>query len=527
MAVHAGSGRGGSCAFLSAAAMATAHRSTRIAKSCRKRRRPPGVGRACFPMGNMAEQNLYDNPLVARYASREMAALWGNQKKFSTWRRLWVALAEAQAELGLDIRREQIEELQAHVDRIDYDRAADYERRLRHDVMAHVRAYGDQCPKARPIIHLGATSAYVTDNTDLILLRESLDLVARRLAAGIDSLGAFAARHRERACLAFTHLQPAQPTTVGKRACLWCYDLTIDLKEVERRIAELRFLGVKGTTGTQASFLKLFGGDHGKVEELDRRVTQKMGFAQRLPVSGQTYSRKIDSQVLDSLSGVCQSGHKFATDLRLLQSRHEIEEPFEAEQVGSSAMAYKRNPMRAERLCAVARFVMSLQASAAQTAALQWLERSLDDSANRRLTLPQAMLGTDAVLVLYADIVGGLVVYPEVIARSLRDELPFLATENLLMAATSAGGDRQELHERIRRHSQAAAEAMKAGKPNNLLEMLQADAAFANVDFDSVLDPRQFVGRAPEQVDDFLREEVEPVRRRYAGRLPAVAKVEI
>lgn len=475
----------------------------------------------------MSQHNLYDNPLVARYGSAEMAALWGNQRKFSTWRRLWVALAEAEAELGLGITADQVEELRSHVETIDFAKAAEYERRLRHDVMAHVKAYGEQCPKARPIIHLGATSAYVTDNTDLILLRESLDLVARRLAAAIDALGSFAESHRDLACLAFTHLQPAQPTTVGKRACLWCYDLILDVKEVERRITELRLLGVKGTTGTQASFLKLFGGDHAKVEELERRVAKKMGFADVVPVSGQTYSRKIDSQVLDSLSGVCQSAHKFGTDLRLLQSRHELEEPFEAEQVGSSAMAYKRNPMRAERLCAIARFAISLQASAAQTAAVQWLERSLDDSANRRLTLPQAMLATDAVLVVYLNIVRGWVVYPEVIARNLNDELPFLATENLLMAGVTSGGDRQDLHERIRRHSQAAAEALKSGRPNELLAALKADPAFAKVDFQSALEPRQFVGRAPEQVDRFLAEEVEPVRRRYAGRLPTAAKVEV
>src|SRR5262249_22447690 len=359
------------------------------------------------------------------------------------------------------IRDEQIAELKAHLDDIDFQVAATYEKKLRHDVMAHVHAYGDQCPKARPIIHLGATSCYVTDNADLILMRESLLLLARRLAAVIDQLGHFAKEHRELACLGFTHLQPAQPTTVGKRACLWAYDLALDLEEVEHRIAGLKARSVKGTTGTQASFLALFQGDHEKVRQLEQLVAKKFGFAASYAVTGQTYSRKIDSQILDVLSGIAQSAHKLATDLRILASRKEIEEPFEADQIGSSAMAYKRNPMRCERVCGLARFLISLQSSAAATAAVQWMERTLDDSANRRLLFPQPFPAADAILLLLQNITSGLVVYPKVIATNLDEELPFMATENFLMAAVQAGGDRQELHERIRRHSHDAAHRVK------------------------------------------------------------------
>ena len=475
-----------------------------------------------------ADHSQYENPLIARYASREMSALWSPQRKFSTWRRLWVALAEAQAELGLPISAEQIKELRANVDSIDFAAAARYEKRLRHDVMAHVHAYGDCCPKARPIIHLGATSCFVTDNTDLLLIRESLQYVRNRLVAVIDRLAAFAAEHRVLPCLAFTHFQPAQPTTIGKRACLWAYDLALDLAELEFRIDSIKALGSKGTTGTQASFLELFQGDHAKVRRLEELVCRKMGFQEAYAVSGQTYSRKIDSQALAVLSGIAQSAHKAATDLRLLQHRKEMEEPFEKDQIGSSAMAYKRNPMRAERICSLARFVCSLESSAAATASTQWLERTLDDSANRRLTLPQAFLATDAVLILYQNVVDGLVVYPKVIAAHLAAELPFMATENILMAAVAAGGDRQELHERIRVHSQAAAAVVKGdGGQNDLMKRLAADPAFAKVDLQATLDPRQFVGRAPEQTDEFLADVVAPIRAKYAAALSATAELRV
>ena len=385
----------------------------------------------------------YENPLSSRYASPEMAGLFGDARKFGLWRRLWVVLAEAEREMGLGVSQAQVEELQAHVDEIDFPAAAAYERKLRHDVMAHVHAYGDVCPKARPIIHLGATSCYITDNADLILMREALQLLARRLATVIDQVGRFANEHRDLACLGYTHLQPAQPTTVGKRACLWAYDLSLDLAEIEHRISRLLARSIKGTTGTQASFLALFHGDHAKVRELERLIARKLGFDDSYAVTGQTYTRKVDAQILDVLSGIAQSAHKLATDLRLLASRKEVEEPFEADQIGSSAMAYKRNPMRSERVCGLARFVMSLQSSAAATAAVQWMERTLDDSANRRLVIPQAFLAADAILLLLQNITAGLVVYPKVIAANLAEELPFMATENILMAAVQAGGDRQ------------------------------------------------------------------------------------
>jgi adenylosuccinate lyase len=470
----------------------------------------------------------YENPLTGRYASPEMAALWSEQRKFSTWRRLWVVLAEAERELGLPISEQQIAELAAHTDDIDFAAAAAYERKLRHDVMAHVHAYGDVCPTARPIIHLGATSCYVTDNTDLILIREALQMTARRLAVVIDALARFAAQHRSLACLGFTHLQPAQPTTVGKRACLWAYDLALDLAEVEHRLGELRARSVKGTTGTQASFLALFNGDHAKVRMLEARVAEKLGFASSYAVTGQTYTRKVDAQVLDVLSGIGQSAHKLATDLRLLASRKEMEEPFEADQIGSSAMAYKRNPMRSERVCGLARFVTSLQSSAAATASVQWMERTLDDSANRRLVIPQAFLAIDAILILLQNITAGLVVYPQVIAKNLSEELPFMATENIMMAAVQAGGDRQELHELIRRHSQAAAAAVKQeGKPNDLAQRLAADPGFANVNVTAALDASQFVGRAPEQVDEFVAEVALPIRQRYSGGSALTADVKV
>lgn len=464
----------------------------------------------------MADHSLYSNPLIARYASRAMAELWGDQRRFSTWRRLWIVLAETEQELGLVISNEQIAQMRQHETDIDFAQAAEYERRFRHDVMAHVHAFGDVAPLARPIIHLGATSCYVTDNTDLVQMRESLDLIASGLVQTIRNLAQFARVHRDLPTLGFTHFQAAQLTTVGKRACLWLQDFLLDLKEIERRRDELPFRGAKGTTGTQATFLALFGNDHEKVRELDRRVARKMGFDHVLPVTGQTYTRKLDSQVIDALSGLSQSAHKFASDLRLLAHRKEVEEPFEKEQIGSSAMAYKRNPMRSERICGLARFVMSLVANTAQTEAVQWLERTLDDSANRRLVIPQAFLAADAITSLLANVTAGLVVYPNVIARAVADELPFMATEEILMAGVQRGKDRQDLHERIRRHSIASADVVKReGKANDLIDRLRNDESFAGIDMESVLDARRFVGRAPEQVDEFLAEEVEPALARY------------
>ena len=470
----------------------------------------------------------YENPLISRYASPEMSEIWSPQRKFSTWRRLWVALAEAEAELGLPITPEQIAQLKKHVDDVDFEAAGAYERKLRHDVMAHVHAYGDACPDARAIIHLGATSCFVGDNTDLLQLRDSLVMVRDRLVSVIDRLARFAVEYRELPCLAFTHMQPAQPTTMGKRACLWAYDLVLDLTEIEHRLAQLKARGPKGTTGTQASFLELFGGDHEKVRQLEKLVCRKMGFDESYAVTGQTYPRKIDAQVLSALSDIGQSAHKMATDLRLLQHRKEVEEPFGKHQIGSSAMAYKRNPMRSERICSLARFAMSLESSAAATHATQWFERTLDDSANRRLTLPQAFLAIDAVLILYQNVTDGLVVYPKVIGANLDAELPFMATENILMAAVSAGGDRQDLHERIRRHSQAAAAVVKQeGGQNDLISRLAGDDAFSAVDLEATLDPSKFVGRAPEQVDEFLAEVVEPIRQRYPDALGGEAEVNV
>jgi adenylosuccinate lyase len=465
---------------------------------------------------SQSRHELYENPLISRYASQAMCRLWSQQRIHSTWRKLWVALADTERELGLPITQAQINELAAAVDDIDFERAARYERELRHDVMAHVHAYRDRCPGAGGILHLGATSAFVTDNTELILIRESLQLVRGGLVAVIDALAQFAEKKRDLPCLGLTHLQPAQPTTVGKRATLWCYDLVLDLEEVEHRLDRLKFRGAKGTTGTQASFLSLFDGDHAKVEQLDRRVAEKMGFTESFPVTGQTYSRKVDAQVLAVLAGIGQSAHKAGTDLRILQSRKEIEEPFESKQIGSSVMAYKRNPMRSERMCALSRFAISLAGNAEQTAATQWMERTLDDSANRRLSLPQAFLAIDAVLALYGNVVGGLVVHPRVIERNLREELPFIATEEILMAGVRAGGDRQVLHERIRIHSQEAARRIKdEGAPNDLFERLKSDEAFAGVDLENALDTRKFIGRAPEQVDAFVRDIVDPIRARH------------
>ncbi|MFO0810827.1 MAG: adenylosuccinate lyase [Gemmataceae bacterium] len=477
----------------------------------------------------------YDNPLVARYASRQMVELWGPQRKHATWRRLWLALAEAEAELGLQaedgsarIASGQLAELREHLDDIDFARASVHEKRLRHDVMAHIHTLGEVAPLSRDIVHLGATSCYVTDNADLILMREGLSLVRDRLVGVIDALATFAERWKDVPTLGYTHYQPAQLTTVGKRAALWCYDFVLDLEEIERRIVGLKFRGAKGTTGTQASFLALFHGDHDAVRRLDALVGSKMGFKAAYSVTGQTYTRKVDTQVLTALAGIAESAHKCATDLRLLAHEQEIDEPFEAEQVGSSAMAYKRNPMRCERVCSLSRFVMGLPAMAAQTTATQWLERTLDDSAARRLYIPQAYLGTDAVLRLMLNVASGLVVNEAVVARHAADALPYMATENLLMAAVAKGGNRQELHERIRRHSHAATAQIKAGAATNpLVALLRDDPAFAGVDLASELDPQRYVGRAPEQVTEFLTEVVAPIRARYPNRLGQTAGVTV
>ncbi len=469
----------------------------------------------------MSETNeTYSSPLVTRYAGAEMVALWSEQRKVGLWRRLWVALAEAQRELGLDIPDEALEQMRAKVDDIDFPAADAYERKFRHDVMAHVHAFGDAAPAARAIIHLGATSQYVGCNADLIRLREALGIIAYLLANVIDALGRFAQQHRDLPCLGFTHYQPAQMVTVGKRATLWCYEFLLDLREIEHRLDTLAFRGAKGTTGTQASFLALFDGDHEKVLDLDRRVAQKMGFDRLLPVTGQTYSRKIDAAALQSLAQIGSSVHKLCNDVRLLANLKEIEEPFEKTQIGSSAMAYKRNPMRCERATGLARYLMDVSTSVLHTSAEQWFERTLDDSANRRIVIPESFLAADAILRITLNVVRGLVVYPAVIASHVAAELPFMATENILMAGVKAGGDRQELHERIRVHSQAAAEQVKLhGRPNDLIGRLKADEAFAPVDIDTVLDPAAFVGRSPQQVDEFLRDEVEPVRERYASVL--------
>jgi adenylosuccinate lyase len=450
------------------------------------------------------DRDRWENPLAARYASTEMTRLWSDSHRYSLWRRVWLALAESEAELGLAITSAQLAEMRAHLDTVDFAKAADYERRMRHDVFAHLHAFADDCPAARPIIHLGATSAFVTDNTDLVLVRESLDLVAARLATVIERLATKAMETKSLVCLGRTHLQPAQPTTIGKRICLWIHDLLLDLEEVTHRRKLLRARGVKGTTGTQASFLELFDGDHAKVRRLDEMVAQKLGFHSSYEVTGQTYTRKIDSQVVTALSGVSESCHKAGNDLRLTAAWGEMEEPFENEQVGSSAMPYKRNPMRAERMCGLGRFVMGLAVTAGQTAATQWLERTLDDSAPRRLVLPQAFLATDAQLVLFANIAGGLVVLPGGVRKNLDAHLPFLASEKILMAGTRAGGDRQALHEALRVHSHAATARIREGEANDLADRLAADPLFAGVDLIAAMNAEGLAGRSAEQVEEFV-----------------------
>jgi adenylosuccinate lyase len=465
---------------------------------------------------NDGPDTAYSNPLTDRYASREMSAIFSAATKFGTWRRLWLALAESQRELGIEIPEAALAAMRAQLDTIDMARAAELEKRLRHDVMAHVHHFGEVAPEAKAVIHLGATSAYVTDNTELLQHRDALQLVRRRLLSCIAALATFARTHRDLPTLGFTHFQPAQPTTVGKRATLWMQDLLLDVEEIDYRLATIRFRGVRGTTGTEASFLELFDGDGGKVDELNRRVAARMGFSRLYAVTGQTYPRKTDYAYLSSLAGVAASASKFAHDMRLLQHLKEVEEPFEDEQIGSSAMAYKRNPMRTERITALARHVIALTINPAFTAATQWLERTLDDSANRRIAIPEAYLGVDAILLLTHNVSAGLVVRPGVIRRRLAEELPFMATETILMHAVRRGGDRQDLHERIRRHSVAAAERVKDhGESNDLVDRIATDAAFgmSREEIDGMLDPARFTGRSAEQVDLFLRNEVEPLLR--------------
>jgi adenylosuccinate lyase len=465
-------------------------------------------------------KSLYVSPLVGRNASREMAELFGAQKKFSTWRRLWLELAKAQKKLGLDIKQNQINEMARHIDDIDFKKATAYEKKFRHDCFAHIHTFAEAAPKAAPIIHLGATSCFVGDNADLIIMREALQITSGKLAAVINLLGRFAKKYRSVATLGFTHFQPAQLTTIGKRATLWCYEFVMDLREIEYRLETLPFRGVKGTTGTQASFLALFDGSHSKVKRLDKAVTAAFGFKKACAVTGQTYQRKIDCLAVNCLASIAQSAHKLCNDLRLLANLKEIEEPFEKSQVGSSAMAYKRNPMRAERVTALSRLVLSLASSPQMTASEQWFERTLDDSANRRVVIPEAFLAVDGILEILINVLDGLVVYPRVIAARVAAELPFMATENIMMAAVKAGGNRQKLHEKIRQHSHAAAEQVKKfGKRNDLIDRLKADDAFSKVDFKTVLNPKSYIGRAPQQVDEFTRDVVTPIRKKYRTEL--------
>jgi len=471
---------------------------------------------------------VYHSPLVERNASREMAELFSPQVKFSTWRRLWLELAKAQKKLGLNIKQSQLNQMARRLDDINFRKAARYEKEFRHDVMAHIHTFAEAAPKAAPIIHLGATSCFVGDNADLIIMRQALELTAVKLAAVINLLGKFAKKHRATATLGFTHYQPAQLTTVGKRATLWCYEFVMDLQEIEYRLRTLPFRGVKGTTGTQASFLALFDGSHSKVRLLDKAVAAAFGFTNTCAVTGQTYQRKIDTFIVNTLASVAQSAHKFCNDIRLLANLKEIEEPFEKSQVGSSAMAYKRNPMRCERATALSRFVLSLASSPAMTASEQWLERTLDDSANRRLVIPEAFLAVDGILQILINVLDGLVVYPKVIAGRLAAELPFMATENILMAGVKAGGSRQELHRKIRLHSHAAAaQVKKLGRPNDLIGRLKADIAFAKINFEKILDPTSYVGRAPQQVDEFLKDVITPIRNRYRKELTRKAELNV
>lgn len=472
----------------------------------------------------------YTSALSERYPSKEMQYLFSPEMKFRTWRRLWIALAESEMELGLPITQEQIDQLKAHKDDINYDVAKAREKEVRHDVMSHVYAYGCQCPDAKGIIHLGATSCYVGDNTDMIIMKEALLLIRKKLVNTIASLADFADEYKSMPCLAYTHYQAAQPTTVGKRATLWLNELVMDLDDLDHVLSTMKLLGSKGTTGTQASFMELFEGDHEKCKALDRKIAEKMGFDGCYPVSGQTYSRKVDSRVLNVLSGIAQSAHKFSNDIRLLQHMKEVEEPFEKHQIGSSAMAYKRNPMRSERMASLANYVMSDAMNPAITAATQWFERTLDDSANKRISVSEAFLATDGILELYMNVSKGLVVYPKVIEAHLMAELPFMATENIMMDAVKAGGDRQELHERIRVHSMAAGKVVKEeGKPNDLLDRIAADPAFnvTREDLDRVMKPENYVGRAPEQTEEYLRDVIRPILDENKGILGAEAEINV
>lgn len=475
-------------------------------------------------------KDIYESPLNSRYSSREMKYIFSPDFKFRTWRKLWIALAESEKELGLNITDEQISELKAHADDINYEVAEAREKLVRHDVMSHVYAYGVQCPKAKGIIHLGATSCYVGDNTDVIIMTEGLRLVRKKLVNLIDKLASFAKDYKDMPCLAFTHYQPAQPTTVGKRATLWLMDLLMDVNTLEFQLTQMCLLGSKGTTGTQASFVELFDGDDEKIKQLDQKIAEKMGFESCFPVSGQTYPRKLDTQVLYVLSGIAQSAHKFSNDLRLLQHMKEVEEPFEKNQIGSSAMAYKRNPMRSERMASLARYVIADTLNPAITASTQWFERTLDDSANKRISIAEGFLAADAILELYINIVSGLVVYPKMIEKRLRDELPFMATENIMMAAVKKGGDRQELHEKIRTHSMAAGAVVKVeGKPNDLAERIAADPAFGMTlqEIEMEMMPANFIGRAPQQVEAFLENDVQPVLEQYKDLLGLEVEISV
>ena len=476
------------------------------------------------------EKNIYSNPLAERYSSKEMLENFSPNKKFSTWRKLWVALAEAEKELGLNITDEQIQEMKENIYNIDYELAAKKEAEFRHDVMAHVHTFGTQAPKAMPIIHLGATSAFVGDNTDLIQIKDGLDIIKTKLVNVISEMSKFAMEYKDLPTLGFTHFQAAQLTTVGKRATLWLQSLLLDLEELEFREKTLRFRGVKGTTGTQASFKELFNDDFNKVKELDEKITEKMGFDKRFLVAGQTYDRKVDSETMNLLANIAQSAHKFTNDLRLLQHLKEIEEPFEKKQIGSSAMAYKRNPMRSERISSLAKFVISLQQSTAMTASTQWFERTLDDSANKRLSLPQAFLAVDAILIIWKNVLDGLVVYPKMIEKHIMAELPFMSTEYIIMECVKNGGDRQELHERIRVHSMEAGRMVKVeGKENDLIERILNDKGF-NLDKERLLEilaPKNFIGFAPEQTEEFVNIEIKPILEKYRDRLGMEAALRV
>ncbi len=476
------------------------------------------------------EKNIYSNPLAERYSSKEMLENFSPNKKFSTWRKLWVALAEAEKELGLNITDEQIQEMKENIYNIDYELAAKKEAEFRHDVMAHVHTFGTQAPKAMPIIHLGATSAFVGDNTDLIQIKDGLDIIKTKLVNVIAEMSKFAMEYKDLPTLGFTHFQAAQLTTVGKRATLWLQSLMLDLEELEFREKTLRFRGVKGTTGTQASFKELFNDDFSKVKELDEKITEKMGFDKRFLVAGQTYDRKVDSEIMNLLANIAQSAHKFTNDLRLLQHLKEIEEPFEKKQIGSSAMAYKRNPMRSERISSLAKFVIALQQSTAMTASTQWFERTLDDSANKRLSLPQAFLAVDAILIIWKNVLDGLVVYPKMIEKHIMAELPFMSTEYIIMECVKNGGDRQELHERIRVHSMEAGRMVKVeGKENDLIERILNDKGF-NLDKERLLEilaPKNFIGFAPEQTEEFVNIEIKPILEKYRDRLGMEAALRV